>query len=244
MLFNASCNLHQRPSSLTRRSLQCWRCPSGHFFPKASNKFHVEGCGVHGTIVIAWTLNHLIEEMLVFYGSNHIEYPLLFFFSNLHNWTGSGCHVRCYDNAYYLFFFQLQSTPQRTPNSRNSKPQCMLPPPCFTILLTTRLLRVPHTSSNTIVYFHMKIWLSSFAPASNPCALLSIHTLLVCDDPRKGFLFFTTYYSPWCFSALLPMLEDSGYDVWNLSKSPMTLHCRILLFCLQQLCHVMMTFLI
>ena len=125
MLFHSSCSVFQRSSLLVGRSLCLW-----------SRKRRSDSCwGVMDSmaVVIAWSLNHLIVDIVICFGllsywTTHSSGFLFVIITIIltSQPTCSGCHVRCFDNACCSFSLWLWSAPQPPPNSCNPKPWCSL----------------------------------------------------------------------------------------------------------------------
>ena len=141
MLFSLSCNFFQRPSSLTRISLQCWKFHSTSFL-RRSIRFTSRDGGLYGSTMIAWSLNHLIVDM--FWVVITLEHPLLFFL--LRNFITDMLRMSCKMLRWCLLFDFLSFMVNSPMHSQLTQSQTtMLPHSCFTIVLTTRLFRVsPH----------------------------------------------------------------------------------------------------
>lgn len=95
-------------------------------------------------------------------------------------------------------------------------------PSCFTLLLTTQLLRgftnttLDHCTQQCWICFHVRIWLSYTTPPSQSLCSFS-HSCLNCLwwSARRGLRFLIAYCSPRQVSALLTLLGRSSY-IWNL----------------------------
>ena len=89
MLFHSSCIFFQRSSLLVRRSIWNWRCPRcrSTSFQRCSIGFMSGNCGLHGNVVIVWSLNHLIVNLLGCLGSLSWWNTHSFtYFFEFHNW--------------------------------------------------------------------------------------------------------------------------------------------------------------
>ena len=108
-MFHSYCNFFQRSFLLVVRSLRSQRHQST-LFQRYLIGFMSGACGFHNVIV--WSLNHLIVDLLVCFGSLSCwhTHSTTFFFkpSQL---TCSGCHVWCYDNACHSFSLWLWWAP-------------------------------------------------------------------------------------------------------------------------------------
>ena len=178
-LFHCSRSFFQMSSLLVGYGVKRRQSNS---FKSCSIGFMSGDCGLHGNIVIAWSLNHSNVDMLTCYGS------LLCW--NTHSFAS------CLNFAVDMLKLSwkkswqclLSISPLIMVNSpRPYQPMqprtMMLPPPCFTILPTTRLLTgskpLPTPLSSIYqtpqcwIYFHTRIRLSYNAHSSDPQALCS-----------------------------------------------------------------------
>ena len=125
MLFHSSCSFFQRSSLLVGRSL--WsRSHRSTLFQRCSIGFMSGDCESHGNIVIPWSSNRLIIDLLVCFGLLsywNTRSSIIFYQTSL---TYSWCPIICFDNARYSFFLRFWSTPHVSVASL-SNPYVLLP---------------------------------------------------------------------------------------------------------------------